>query len=197
MDTTEFWQLIAASKAAITSTDFEEAQDEQYNALYELLMQKNVEEIIVFETQFTNLYRVSYRTDIWDAACIVNGGCSDDGFDYFRAWLIGAGQEAYEAVCQDPDNLILSVPKDIELLDPESEEEFYLEFEQLLSVASTAYATKTGQDLYENDLWEKVEPHVVPIPELLGDFLVDDPEKVESLRKAYPRLYARFCQEGE
>jgi hypothetical protein len=195
MDTTEFWQLIAASKAAITSTNFEEAQDEQYNHLYQSLMKKSVEEIIAFETHFTHFYRESYRTDIWDAAYIVNGGCSDDGFDYFRAWLIGAGQETYEAVCQDSDNLILSVPENIEASDPESEEEFYLEFEMLLSVASTAYASKTGQDLYENDLHEKVEPHVMPIPELTGDFLVDDPEQIEALKKAYPRLYARFCEE--
>jgi hypothetical protein len=195
MNTTEFWQLIGASKTAITSTDFEEAQDEQYNALYALLRQKTVEEIIAFEVHFTNFYRESYRTDIWDAASLINGGCSDDGFDYFRAWLIGAGQETYESVCQDPDNLILSVPDDAELLAPEAEEEFYLEFEQLLSVASAAYSAKTEQDLYENDLYEKVESQVIPIPELTGDFLADNPEQVEALKKAYPRLYARFCEE--
>ncbi len=29
-----------------------------------------------------------YRWDIWGIACIVNGGCSDDGFEYFRRWVI-------------------------------------------------------------------------------------------------------------
>ena len=35
----------------------------------------------------------SYRWDLWGAAYLANGGCSDDGFDYFRGWLIGQGRK--------------------------------------------------------------------------------------------------------
>jgi hypothetical protein len=31
--------------------------------------------------------------DQWGAAYLANGGCSDDGFDYFRGWLIGQGRK--------------------------------------------------------------------------------------------------------
>ncbi|MER7341367.1 DUF4240 domain-containing protein [Streptomyces sp. NPDC000075] len=31
-----------------------------------------------------------------------NGGCSDDGFDYFCGWLITQGPEAFERVVADP-----------------------------------------------------------------------------------------------
>jgi hypothetical protein len=31
----------------------------------------------------------SYRNDLWAAGYLINGGCSDDGFDYFRGWRAG------------------------------------------------------------------------------------------------------------
>jgi hypothetical protein len=43
--------------------------------------------------------------DQWGAAYLANGGCSDDGFDYFRGWLIGQGRKVYETVLADPDSL--------------------------------------------------------------------------------------------
>jgi hypothetical protein len=36
--------------------------------------------------------------DLWAAAYIMNGGCSDDGFLYFRCWLIAQGKEVFEKV---------------------------------------------------------------------------------------------------
>ena len=33
---------------------------------------------------------------LWDAAYLINGGCSDDGFDYFRGWLVDQGRETFE-----------------------------------------------------------------------------------------------------
>ncbi|MFE5591185.1 DUF4240 domain-containing protein [Streptomyces sp. NPDC056549] len=30
------------------------------------------------------------------AAYMVNGGCCDDGFDYFRGWLIAQGRNVFE-----------------------------------------------------------------------------------------------------
>ncbi len=47
----------------------------------------------------------SYTWPLWGAAYIVNGGCSDDGFDYFRGWLFAQGRAAFERVVADPDSL--------------------------------------------------------------------------------------------
>ena len=52
----------------------------------------------------------SYRWDLWSAAYLANGGCSGDGFDYFRGWLIGQGRTAYETVLADPDALAVRGP---------------------------------------------------------------------------------------
>ena len=32
-------------------------------------------------------------------------GCSDDGFDYFRGWLIARGRQAFDQAVADPDAL--------------------------------------------------------------------------------------------
>ncbi|WP_217498085.1 MULTISPECIES: DUF4240 domain-containing protein [Sphingomonas] len=34
----------------------------------------------------------SYRWDLWRAAKVAKGGVSDDGFEYFRTWLISRGR---------------------------------------------------------------------------------------------------------
>src|SRR5262245_57201855 len=47
----------------------------------------------------------AYRWDLWGAAYLINGGCSDDGFQYFRWWLLLQGRAAYEAALADPDSL--------------------------------------------------------------------------------------------
>ena len=47
----------------------------------------------------------AYRRDLWGTAYLINGGCSDDGFDYFRDWLILQGRAVYEAAIADADTL--------------------------------------------------------------------------------------------
>ncbi len=49
--------------------------------------------------------RTSYRWDLWGAAFVINGGCSDDGFDYFRGWLMLQGRDVWEAALRDPESL--------------------------------------------------------------------------------------------
>ncbi len=36
-------------------------------------------------------------------AYIINGGCSDDGFDYFLGWLIAKGRKYFEAALVNPE----------------------------------------------------------------------------------------------
>ena len=36
---------------------------------------------------------------------MINGGCSDDGSDYFRAWLMLQGRETFGQAVADPDSL--------------------------------------------------------------------------------------------
>ncbi|MEV7233888.1 DUF4240 domain-containing protein [Streptomyces sp. NPDC051020] len=46
-----------------------------------------------------------YRWDVWAAAYLIGGGCSDDSFMDFRAGLIALGRDWYERAAACPDSL--------------------------------------------------------------------------------------------
>ena len=69
------------------------------------------------------------------AAYLLNGGCSDDGFEYFRGWLISRGRAVFEKALADPDSLAKFVGAAPEL-----------ELEAIAYAAINAYKTKTGKD---------------------------------------------------
>ena len=104
MNEGQFWQIIAESRAQSDGECKTQAQ-----ALLRLLKRLPGDEIIAFELLFNALRRRAYRWNLWGAAYIINGGASDDGFEYFRWWLIGQGERIYEAALRDPDTLADSV----------------------------------------------------------------------------------------
>lgn len=61
--------------------------------------------IVAFATEFGRLRAEANRWDVWGAAYLVGGGCSDDGFVDFCTGLIAAGREWYERALVDPDAL--------------------------------------------------------------------------------------------
>lgn len=48
-------------------------------------------------------WRTSYNWDLWGAAYLINGGASDDGFDYFRGWLLTRGLARWRLAATNPD----------------------------------------------------------------------------------------------
>jgi hypothetical protein len=77
--------------------------------------------------------------ELWAAAYIMMGGCSDDGFEYWRAWLISQGRTIFDEAIANPESLAahnFGSPEEMEL-------------EALLYVAAEAFESKTGADLYE------------------------------------------------
>lgn len=98
MSDENFWSIIDNTKAG--------DKDTQSQQLKSHLSQLSKDELIAFEAAYREkLYR-AYDWDLWAAAYIINGGCSDDGFDYFCDWLISRGQEVYEAALKNPETLI-------------------------------------------------------------------------------------------
>jgi hypothetical protein len=63
--------------------------------------------------------RDAYRWDLWAAAYVINGGASDDGFEYFLGWLMAQGRTRWEATLADPDSLADIVDADTGDLDGE------------------------------------------------------------------------------
>ena len=167
----EFWSLIARSKS--------KAEDpfEQIEILTEILSGRSEDDIIAFQKIFEELYVSSYRSDLWGAAYIINGGCSDDGFDYFRGWLIAQGKDTYYSTLENPEYLVKVI---------KTEEAGDVECEDMLSAAGNAYQAKTGKD-YETFL--NMIPSR-PYPAIVIDWQEDD----DSLKKKFPKLWKKFFE---
>lgn len=79
----------------------------------------------------------SYTGDLWAAAYIINGGCSDDWFEYFRSWLVAQGETVYTNALRAPETLQDAARPGAEC-------------EPLLRVADAAYDPATGQELSDD-----------------------------------------------
>src|SRR5687768_16332917 len=100
MDQSQFWRLIEAAK-----TEARGDTDAQLAILAKKLAALPAEEIVQFDAIFHEMMALSYRWDLWGAAYVLNGGCSDDGFDYFRGWLIAQGESVFQKALEDPESL--------------------------------------------------------------------------------------------
>ena len=138
MQTAQFWQLIDQSRQQASAENQTHAE-----ALSEVLHPLSVTEIIAFEHLFTRFFHEAYDWKLWAAAYLIHGGCSDDGFMDFRAWLIAQGETTYQNVLANPDLLAEMV---------EDEDDLYvLESQDIWSVAVYVYQDKTGSDDMPND----------------------------------------------
>ena len=169
----EFWQIIETTRLA-TNHD----PDAQSEHIEMLLTPLPDDELVSFHTHFYALYHPTYRADLWGAAYIINGGCSDDGFDYFRAWVIGRGQAIYEAALASPDSLAAIAEDDC------------AEQEDLLSVAIGVWLKRHKKDWSDLEKGDDLFLHT-PTPDLIGE-LEDWDENEKKLKKLYPCLYKKF-----
>lgn len=110
----QFWQFIDAAKTK-AGPDTEARVD----ALQSVLSGLSPADLQAFQDHYDQQIRASYRWDLWAAAYIINGGCSDDGFRYFRDWLISEGRSVFESALKSPDSLA-----DLPHIDPAELESF-------------------------------------------------------------------------
>jgi Protein of unknown function (DUF4240) len=151
MDDERFWAFIGAARDA-AGDDVED----RVAGLEQVLLNHPPDEVLAFQNKYDEMLARAFRWDLWGAAFLMNGGCSDDGFRYFRDWLISEGEAVYEAALADPDSLA-EVAQD---------EEFELEsfgyvaaevYEQLTDAALVSGkpeepATPAGKEWDEADL---------------------------------------------
>ena len=132
MDETQFWKVIKRARS-------EAGGDPEATAelVQEQLAELPAPEIESFDAILSSKIAAAYTWKLWGAAYLMNGGCSDDGFEYFRAWLVAQGQKVYEAALADPDSLA-------RVADPEDDRN---ECEDMLYVAMRAYESVTGKQL--------------------------------------------------
>ncbi|MGR6916638.1 DUF4240 domain-containing protein [[Actinomadura] parvosata] len=174
MDTTRYWQLVEDARAG--------AKDEWEVAarLSERLSALPPAEIIAAQQAFWDLMTASYRAPLWGAAYMINGGCSDDGFDYFRGWLVTQGREVFEQVVAGPDSLA-GLPVIQEAAADRAEKHC----EAMLGAAYNAYRAATGEE----------PPHgsyTIRYPALDPDWGFDFEEQRDELSRRLPRLAALY-----
>ncbi|GHG67396.1 hypothetical protein GCM10018980_60490 [Streptomyces capoamus] len=170
MDETEFWELIDSTREAAGGDP-----EEQADLLVDRLLQLDPELVLDFARHFEARYNRACRWDLWGAAWLLLGGCSDDAFDYFRCWLIGQGREVFEGALHEPDALA-------ELLD-EFDEEVDGDGEELGYAADEAYEQLTGTVAPDLGIAPApAEPQGTPL----------DLEDDRVLAERFPRLWERF-----
>jgi hypothetical protein len=100
MDLNAFWALV--ERSAVEASD----PDERLEWLTAALAALPPAEVLDFAVRLDEQRRRVDTWAHWHAAFVVCGGlCSDDGFFYFQAWLIGLGRAVFEAVALSPDAL--------------------------------------------------------------------------------------------
>lgn len=82
--------------------------------LADRLSERSAEERKAFGLEYWRVRNAAYSWDLWGAGYLLDGGMSDDGFEYFLAWLISQGQDIYQAALEDPDSLAsVATPFDV------------------------------------------------------------------------------------
>jgi hypothetical protein len=139
MDSNQFWALIEDARRQVPDPTDAAAVAERATAL---LATHPRADIVATQQILWDLMADSYRTPLWAAAYTINGGCSDDGFDYFRGWLITQGRTAHEQAAADPDTLA-----DLPAVRAAAAGDFELECEAALGIAWYAHLTAAGEQL--------------------------------------------------
>jgi hypothetical protein len=139
MDRQRFWQLIAAARDQAADPDDSAAVAREATSL---LATRPAGEIVAAQQVLWDLMADSYTNPLWAAAYVINGGCSDDGFDYFRGWLIAQGDEVFDRVVADPDALA-----ELPIVRASAADGLDLDGEEVLGIAWRAHITATGERL--------------------------------------------------
>lgn len=173
MRTDDFWQLIDRARSGAGEPGAVAAR------AVALLAELPPEEIVGYAHHQQRVLAASYTVDLWGAAYLINGGASDDGFEYFRGWLMTQGRAVFAQAVRQPDSLAeLPRVRSAAL----SGEEF--ECEEMLTVPWEAYRKATATDL-------PADRDPVRVPDL-NDFWDFDDE--EEARRRLPRLAALFVE---
>lgn len=177
MNREQFWILIEEAREQVL--DIRDASGIAGRAS-ELLARRSSQEITAAQQILWDLMADSYRNPLWAAAYVLNGGCSDDGFDYFRGWLIAQGRAVFERVVADPDALA-----ELPGVRAAAAEGIDFDCEEILSIAWNAHQVATGLEL-------PADAFTIRYPDLdpAGNFDFDDRQEMARRLPALTALYS-------
>ncbi len=100
MNESEFWKIINYVHESANGD-----MDEKSSLLTEKIKNLSKEDATKFSQIFDSKMDTTYSWELWGAAYILNGGCSDDSFNDFRSSLISRGKNSFEKAMNNPDSL--------------------------------------------------------------------------------------------
>jgi hypothetical protein len=176
MNLEEFWNIVEeANRTAPKTAEIPEVLVTRLSAISE-------SDIIQFGCRFRECLDGSFDASLWLGAVVILGGCGDDTFSDFRAWLIAQGREAFEAALANPDSLA-------ELKNFDGTEG-QPRLEKMAYVDKDAYLKRAGSDDFETVCnYEALLPKRVH-PTLKNRDLTNT--SYEQAKALLPRLAARF-----
>ena len=168
-----FWSIIdRARKAAPSHNSDAEAFA---HSVREELDKLTAPDIIAFQQELDVLMDRLFHWDLWGAAYIMNFGCSDDGFEYWRAWLIAQGQHICEQAIADPESLADAKLSYGEPGQFECESLMYMPAEALDDQSNDEMPRASGRPTDPaGEMWE---------------------EESDDLEKKFPKLWKKFSEE--
>ena len=139
------------------------------------------DEIFGYKYWWAHFHRQSYNQALWAVAYTVLGGCSDDGFDYFRYWLLTRGKSVYMKAIQDADSLC-------DVFDNLTDDE-YPEWEEVSYVPNEVFKKKFNKDIYEAEYAENIDYGEISLPKIKFEWNEDDEE---SIREVCPKTFDKW-----
>lgn len=180
MDEARFWQLIDEVRTTASS------ERTQVRELKRRLTELPLADVVAFDATFTAVQQRLNTWDLWGAAYVINGGCSDDGFIDFRSWVIAQGSDTYRRALTHPDSLIEVLPTGGRTR-RFGRRTLSLGAEPYSYAAEEVYEQRTGNEIYDEH--PEPDPDAVHSWEPQGEPFEED---ADALRQRYPRLAAVF-----
>ncbi|PJJ80276.1 DUF4240 domain-containing protein [Mucilaginibacter auburnensis] len=176
LDEREFWKIIDYSHNAAKGN-----LDLQNEIIIKKLSAYEPAEIINFEVILCKKLIEANSYKVLAANTIMDGGASDDGFLYYRLWLISLGETTFKQTLKNPEYLAALIKKGV-----------VPDFEALLYVSTEAYKNKTGKQKEDDSF-----PRGVAFAQGLnydfgGPKIVGTEWREEDLPKLYPKLWKKF-----
>jgi hypothetical protein len=187
MDIAAFWDIIEAARART-------GPDQPFDqALTGCLASRTRQDILEYHARFHQMHAALYRWDLWAAAYLIGGGCSDDGFIDFRAGLIAQGRDWYEKAAAEPDGLADN-PAVVGAGGGGAQDPLF--YEAVNYAAPRAFGQPGGEEGFYA-AWDRFrgprDQRGHDAVDMGEDFDFDDPEQ---MRRRLPRLAALFLADG-
>lgn len=187
MDKKQFWQTIEDSRK-----DEGQRDDVFLDHVMKALDKMSASDVLGFQAYLNAYMKAANFPAMWEAAALINKGCTDDGFEYFRAWLVSQGEQTYHNAFKNPDSLS-SHPR--LQPDPITHDAVRCEFESFLYQPMEAYKDVTRNQAGTEYFQAAHEMEDDIAQELCQDLVIGDSMKTqhkpEDLEKAFPQLAKR------